>query len=89
MPANVSVSVRAIVTAGLAKLVDDVNQYARRDVPADRERRGIAVRPERTTPKITSSSPNVATTSPNHSAADARRASTGSTAGRSNITFAR
>ena len=28
MPANVFVSVRAIVTAGLAKLVDDVNQYA-------------------------------------------------------------
>ena len=28
MPANVSVSVRAIVTAGFAKLVDDVNQYA-------------------------------------------------------------
>ena len=28
MPANVSVSVRPIVTAGLAKLVDDVNQYA-------------------------------------------------------------
>ena len=26
MPANVSDSVRAIVTAGLAKLVDDVNQ---------------------------------------------------------------
>ena len=28
MPANVSVSDRPIVTAGLAKLVDDVNQYA-------------------------------------------------------------
>ena len=28
MPANVSVSVRATVTAGFAKLVDDVNQYA-------------------------------------------------------------
>ena len=28
MPANVSLSVRPIVTAGLAKLVDDVNQYA-------------------------------------------------------------
>ena len=26
MPAKVSLSVRAIVTAGLAKLVDDVNQ---------------------------------------------------------------
>ena len=26
MPANVLVSVRAIVTAGFAKLVDDVNQ---------------------------------------------------------------
>ena len=28
MPAKVSLSMRAIVTAGLAKLVDDVNQYA-------------------------------------------------------------
>ena len=28
MPAKVSVRVRAIVTAGLAKLVDEVNQYA-------------------------------------------------------------
>ena len=28
MPANVFVSDRAMVTAGLAKLVDDVNQYA-------------------------------------------------------------
>ena len=28
MPANVSVSDRPIVTAGLAKLVDEVNQYA-------------------------------------------------------------
>ena len=28
MPANVLLSVRAMVTAGLAKLVDDVNQYA-------------------------------------------------------------
>ena len=28
MPANVSLSIRPTVTAGLAKLVDDVNQYA-------------------------------------------------------------
>ena len=28
MPAKVSESVRATVTAGFAKLVDDVNQYA-------------------------------------------------------------
>ena len=28
IPANVLESVRASVTAGLAKLVDDVNQYA-------------------------------------------------------------
>lgn len=27
-PANVSVRVRAMVTAGLAKLVDEVNRYA-------------------------------------------------------------
>ena len=30
MPANVFESVRPIVTAGFAKLVDDVNQYAAR-----------------------------------------------------------
>ena len=28
IPANVSLRVRPMVTAGLAKLVDDVNQYA-------------------------------------------------------------
>jgi hypothetical protein len=28
MPENVSLSARAMVTAGLAKEVDDVNQYA-------------------------------------------------------------
>ena len=28
IPAKVSVSMRPIVTAGFAKLVDDVNQYA-------------------------------------------------------------
>jgi hypothetical protein len=54
---------RAIVTAGLAKLVDDVNQYA---APMYRPTaNGVTdVRPERTVPKITSRRPAVATTSP-------------------------
>ena len=38
----------------------------RRDVAADRERGRRAARPARTTPRITSSSPNVATNSPSH-----------------------
>jgi hypothetical protein len=34
IPANVLLSMRPIVTAGLAKLVDDVNQYAATMYPA-------------------------------------------------------
>src|SRR5713101_9459226 len=71
MPANVSLRVRPIVTAGLAKLVDDVNQYAAAMYPPTANAATDA-RPARTTPRITMSKPNVATTSPNQSAPDDR-----------------
>src|SRR3954452_21535099 len=62
MPANVFVSVRPMVTAGLAKLVDEVNQYAAAMYPATANGT-VALRPDRTIPTITISNPNVATTS--------------------------
>ena len=46
-------SVRPIVTAGLAKLVDDVNQYAARDVAAPRRTARPTRDRERTTPRMT------------------------------------
>src|SRR6185503_10051676 len=62
MPANVSESVRATVTAGLAKLVDDVKKYAP-VMYAPTANGAEDERPARTTPKITRSKPKVATTS--------------------------
>ena len=57
MPANVSVNVRPIVTAGFANDVDEVNQYGRADVRADRGRcRGGPV-PVRASAKMSSSNP--------------------------------
>src|SRR5207253_3811651 len=47
MPAKVSLSMRPIVTAGLAKLVDDVNQYAATMYPAT-AKTAIPARPART-----------------------------------------
>src|SRR5262245_52749485 len=87
MPAKVSESVRAMVTAGLAKLVDDVNQYA---PPIHRPTANgtTAARPERTQPWITRSSPTVATTSESQSAPDDRSVVDSSTAGSSNIRLA-
>src|SRR5690349_8535141 len=65
MPANVSDSVRASVTAGLAKLVDDVKKYA--PVMYAPTANGAAPpRPPRVSPKTTRSRPKVATVSPNH-----------------------
>ena len=61
MPANVSVSERAIVTAGFANDVDGVNQYAPTMYAATAY--GVAACRERTQPQITASNPNVATNS--------------------------
>src|SRR4051794_37143600 len=61
IPANVSESVRARVTTGLAKLVEPVKKYA--PVMYAPTANGAAVaRPPRTTPKITSSNRKIATT---------------------------
>src|SRR5258707_12593371 len=71
IPAKVLESVRASVTAGLAKLVELVNQYAAAMYAATANGAAEA-RPERTTPNTTRTSPNVATTSPRKCAPVAR-----------------
>ena len=65
MPANVSEKARPTVTAGLAKDVDEVNQYA---APMYAPMAGAASmpRPVRASAKIRTTSPTVATTSPSH-----------------------
>src|SRR5689334_15677892 len=87
MPAKVLLNVRPTVTAGLAKLVDDVNQYAAAMYPPTANAATCA-RPARTTPRITMINPNVATLSLNQSAPDERVWVDTSTAGSSNMTFA-
>src|SRR5512134_783514 len=87
MPANVSDSDRATVTAGFAKLVDDVNQYAPA-IHAATANGTTRARPVRTHPWITSRRPTVATTSESHSAPDERSFVESSTSGRSNIALA-
>src|SRR5262245_13489754 len=62
MPAKVSVTARANVTAGLANDVEEVNQYAL--VMKAATATGIASRRQRDSSRITSTSPNVATNSP-------------------------
>jgi hypothetical protein len=64
MPANVSDRVRAMVAAGLAKLVDDVNQWAP-PIQAPSANGMYRARPVRTQPWINSSRVTVATTSEN------------------------
>src|SRR5947209_20539559 len=87
IPAKVSESVRARVTAGLAKVVDDVKKYA--PVMYAPTANGVAVaRPPRTTPKITRSNPKVATTSPSHSPGLLRAWPDTLTAGSENIKLA-
>ena len=61
MPANVSVSARATVTAGFANDVDAVNQYAAAMYAATAN--GTASARRREHPQITDSRPNVATNS--------------------------
>lgn len=87
IPAKVSERVRAIVTAGLANEVDDVNQYAP-PIHAPTANGTNAARPDRTMPWISSSSPTVATTSESQSAPDERTFVEISTAGRSNMRLA-
>ena len=61
MPANVSLAARASVTAGFAKDVDAVNQYAA--VMYAPTANGTAPALRRAQPQMTARSPNVATNS--------------------------
>ena len=80
-------NVRAIVTAGFANDVDDVNQYAAA-MYAPTANGTIAERPVRTMPKMTNSRPIVATNSPSQSPPDERVCVDTLTASRSNIRLA-
>src|SRR5262249_5368952 len=88
MPVNVLVSERATVTAGVAKLVLDVNQDPA-PMYAPTANGAAVVRPERTTPKITSSRPNVATASASQTPPPLRVFVESSIAGSENIRLAR
>src|SRR5439155_25445761 len=87
MPANVSVNARPTVTAGFAKLVDDVKKYAA-PMYAPTANGAALRRPDRTTPKITNSRPSVATTSPSQIPPDDRVVPDHVTASRPTITLA-
>ena len=87
MPAKVSLIVRASVTAGFAKLVEDVNQYAA-VMYAPTANGATDARPERTTPNTTSSSPKVAIPSPSQSPLPVRALVDQSTAGSENMRLA-
>src|SRR4030081_1346822 len=88
IPAKVSDSTRAVVTAGFAKLYDDVKKYAP-VMYAPTAKGTAAARPLRTVPKITSSSPNVAIASPSQRLDDERAWWEIFTAGNENMSFAR
>jgi hypothetical protein len=87
MPANVSDSVRARVTAGLAKLVDEVKKYAS-VIYAPTANGAAPPRPPRVVPNTTRSRPNVATTSASHKPALLRTWLEMDTAGNENIRLA-
>ena len=70
MPANVSLSERAIVTAGLANEVDAVNQYAATMYPATAYASCSGA--NRADIRIVINNPNVATNSLNHCGAPVR-----------------
>ncbi len=81
MPAKVSVRARAMVTAGLAKLVEEVNQYAALIQSATAA--AISCLVARDNRRIKSTRPKVATASPSHSPAVARFTSSGLQQGQS------
>src|SRR5688572_31040979 len=87
MPANVCVSDRAIVTAGLANDVLAVNQYAAKIHAAINA--GNADGRWRAPSRIVSNNPNVATPSLSHWPPPVRRRVPGCSSGRSNIAWAR
>src|SRR3954447_16102430 len=87
MPANVSDSVRPMVTAGFANEVEDVNQYAAMIQPATANGTTASCL-VRTSPAMRRTRPNVATTSPSQSPWAALVFVDNVTGSRSNITLA-
>src|SRR5690349_21612211 len=87
MPANVSDSERATVTAGLAKLVELVNQYAAVMYPPTANATASA-RGDLRVPSTTRTSPNVATASARRTPLPLRSRPDTSIASRSNIRLA-
>ena len=71
MPAKVLLKPRAIVTAGLAKLVDDVNQYA--PVMYIATSAGTVSGRDLMPPKMTNNKPKVAIPSDHHCAVHCAR----------------
>src|SRR4029077_15941395 len=86
IPANVSENIRPMVIAGLAKLVEEVNQYAA-PIYAPTAAGADRARPDRARAKITSSSPAVAMISDRKCAGVARCLAETLTAGSANIRF--
>src|SRR6476646_9314288 len=87
MPANVFENMRPMVTAGFAKLVDEVKKYAA-PMYAPTAKGATEPRPERTTPNTTKSSPAVAMISPSQSPPPERVLVDQSTAGSSYMRLA-
>src|SRR5690242_7691064 len=86
IPENVSLRERAIVTAGFAKDVEDVNQYA--DVMYAPTANGAISERNREQPQITHIKPNVATNSLKTCAPPLRACCDRETAGNPNIKWA-
>src|SRR5262249_42143554 len=86
IPAKVSVAARARVTAGFAKLVEDVNQYAAAMYAPTAN--GTALERRRAHPQITDRRPKVATSSPRSCGAPARAWVDAEKIGSSNIASA-
>jgi hypothetical protein len=87
IPANVFDSIRPMVIAGLAKLVEAVNQYVA-PIQAPAAAGTLAARPDRVSAKMTRISPAVAMTSDSACAPDARCFTETDTADSPNIRFA-
>jgi hypothetical protein len=87
MPAKVSERLRATVTAGFAKLVEDVKKYAA-PMYAPIANGAAVARLDRAKPNTISMRPSVATTSANHWPLPVRSVCESSTAGSSNMRFA-
>src|SRR6478672_6581607 len=88
MPVKVSLRLRAIVTAGFANDVDDVNQHAAKIHEATAAAISVMDLCCRDMAMITATNPNVATNSPVHWPTPDLGLIDGKISGRSNIRFA-